>query len=167
MLRIATSTQRTKETPRFDTGATGDAIRQDAMDSMRIGGPFAGKSEPGAVDPQSPLPGAHGDAVVQLHAACLIAVQHDPTTSRLAYSAAEYEIIRSAVAAFVTRCRTDGLSPERVLVLLKSVVNEGLRTIGREPQEIALREIILEAFLHSYYGEACECERDTALVATR
>jgi hypothetical protein len=137
------------------------------MDSMGIGGPFGSGSQPGASDPQSPLHATHGDAVVQLHAACAIAVQYEPTTSRLAYSSAEYEIIRSAVEVFVTRCRTDGLSPERILVFLKRAVNEGLRTIGREPQEIALREIILQAFLHSYYGEECQCERDTALVARR
>ena len=123
------------------------------MDSMHRGLAVAGQSEPVARDHQSPLRLPHADIVEQLHAACLIAVRHDPTGSTAAYSAAEYELVRSAVARFVAWCRKD-LTPERILVHLKHAVNESLRTVGREPHEEVLRGIILEAFLRSYYGDA-------------
>jgi len=120
---------------------------------MHHGRPLDG-SEPAAVDTLNPLQVTHGEAIVQLHAACLLAVQHDPIDPGTPYSAAEYEIIQSAVARFVASCTMNDLPPERILMLLKRALNEGLRSLGREPQEMALRGIILEAFLHSYYGGA-------------
>jgi len=142
-------------TPRFDSGATGDAIpRQGAMDSMRDRRPFGDGSVHGAGDCQRPLANSHGEAIVQLHAACLIAVQHDSAEPRIAYSAAEYELVWSAVGRFVARCRTDDLPPERILMLLKRALNDKRSAIGQERQEDLLRGIILEAFLHAYYGGA-------------
>ena len=115
------------------------------------------RSEPGARDRSSPLPVPDSDLVDQLHAACLLAVRHDPTGTSAAYSATEYETVRSAVARFVAWCGTE-LTPERILVLLKRVVSDSLRTVGREPHEEVLRAIVLEAFLHSYYDDAARRE---------
>lgn len=115
------------------------------------------RSEPGARDRPSPLPVPDSEVVDQLHAACLLAVRHDPTGTRSAYSAAEYETVRGAVARFVAWCTKD-LPPERILVLLKRVVSDSLRTVGREPHEEVLRAIVLEAFLHSYYDDAARRE---------
>jgi hypothetical protein len=96
-------------------------------------------------------------AVEQLHDACLIAVRHHPTARTSAYSPAEYETVRSAVARFVACFKVDDMPPERALRQLKQAVNVSLRTVGREPHEEALRAIILEAFVHSYYGATAEC----------
>ena len=125
------------------------------MDSERIGAQLTDGSEREVVQ----LPLTDDDVVVQLHAACLLAAEHDPIDPRIPYSSAEYEIIQSAGARFVASCVTNDLPPERILTLLKRAVNEGLRAVGREPQEIALRSIILEAFLHSYYGDGQPRER--------
>ena len=115
------------------------------------------RSEPDGRDRPSPLPVPDSDLVDQLHAACLLAVRHDPIGTRAAYSPAEYETVRSAVARFVAWCGTD-LTPERILVLLKGVVSTSLRTVGREPHEEVLRAIVLEAFLHSYYDDAARAK---------
>lgn len=107
--------------------------------------------------PNSPR-AKQAEVVDRLRAACLIAVRHDPIERTVAYSAAEYETVRSAVALFVTCCRTENLSPERALVQLKRAVNDSLRTVGREPHEAVLRQIILEAFLRSYYDDTPRCD---------
>lgn len=124
---------------------------------MHRGLALSGTSEPDAPSRPSPLRVPDPDVVDQLHAACLIAVQHDPTGTTAAYSAAEYEVVRSAVARFVAWCRPD-LTPERILVQLKRAVNDSLRTVGREPHEEVLRGIILETFLRSYYGDAARSD---------
>jgi hypothetical protein len=124
------------------------------MDSTRDGRPFGRGGERDAGDCQRPLSNSHGEAIVQLHAACLIAVQHDSAEPRIAYSAAECQLVWSAVARFVARCRTDDLPPERILMLLKRALNDKRFAIGQERKEDLLRGIILEAFLHSYYGGA-------------
>lgn len=122
-----------------------------------MGSALSNRSEPAARERQSPLRVPDADVVDQLHAACLIAVRHDPVGTTAAYSAAEYEIVRSAVARFVAWCRND-LTPERILVQLKQAVNDSLRTVGREPHEEVLRALILEAFLRSYYGDSARSE---------
>ena len=120
-------------------------------------GLMTSRSEPGARDRPSPLPVPDSDLVDQLHAACLLAVRHDPTGTSAAYSPTEYETVRSAVARFVAWCGTE-VTPERILVLLKRVVSDALRTVGREPHEEVLRAIVLEAFLHSYYADGTRRE---------
>ena len=127
------------------------------MNPMHGGLASTGQSEPGARDRPSPARVPHADVVEQLHDACLVAVRHDPAGTAVAYSAAEYEMVRSAVARFVAWCRQDQ-TPERILVQLKQAVSESLRTVGREPHEEVLRGIILEAFLRSYYGEVARSE---------
>lgn len=119
---------------------------------MPDGLPDGSGSEPLARDRRSPLANSHGEAIVQLHAACLLAVPHNSSEARIAYSPAECELVWSAVARFVARCRMDNLPPERILMLLKRALNDKRSAIGQERQEDLLRGIILEAFLHSYYG---------------
>ena len=66
----------------------------------------------------------------------------------------EFETLRRAVARFVAAHKAEKFPPERVLVQLKETLSVSTLSRDREAEQEVLREVILDAFLRSYFEDA-------------
>ncbi len=69
----------------------------------------------------------------------------------IAISDPELERYRSAIRAFVARCKAVQLPPERVIVELKTSLHASLREQGKEREELRLRQVLIATFIDAYY----------------
>ena len=67
------------------------------------------------------------------------------------HASVEFETLRRAVERFVATYKADQCPPERVLVQLKETLSVSALVTDREAEQEVLREVILGAFLRSYF----------------
>ena len=67
------------------------------------------------------------------------------------HASVEFETLRRAVEGFVAAYKADRVPPERVLVQLKETLSVSALDPDREAEHEVLREVILGAFLRSYF----------------
>lgn len=94
-------------------------------------------------------------AAARLHEACVAAARYYVGSGPVAAEVPDAALIalRRAVHEYVAFSKSEGLAPERALVLVKDVVRSCAPHVGHARSELLLRAVVFDAFLSSYFPE--------------